>query len=67
MEHDNAITSCRSSLKAISEESPAIQLATRHCFILEDPPGDMKRFIVFLLIIAVSLDNTVAVCAVLFS
>ncbi|OAY67105.1 hypothetical protein ACMD2_25813 [Ananas comosus] len=41
-EHDNAITSCRSSLKAISEESPAIQLATRHCFILEDPPGDMK-------------------------
>ncbi|OAY77292.1 SWI/SNF complex subunit SWI3D [Ananas comosus] len=67
VEHDNAITSCRSSLKAISEESPAIQLATRHCFILEDPPGDMKRFIVFLLIIAVSLDNTVAVCAVLFS
>nr|CAD1818269.1 unnamed protein product [Ananas comosus var. bracteatus] len=42
VEHDNAITSCRSSLKAISEESPAIQLATRHCFILEDPPGDMK-------------------------
>lgn len=42
MERDVATTSCRSSLKAMSEESPGIQLATRHCFILEDPPNDIK-------------------------
>ncbi|XP_008790351.1 SWI/SNF complex subunit SWI3D [Phoenix dactylifera] len=42
VEHDVATTSCRSSLKAMSEESPGIQLATRHCFILEDPPNDRK-------------------------
>ncbi|KAM0937906.1 putative transcription factor MYB/SANT family [Dioscorea sansibarensis] len=35
-------TSIRSSLKAISEDSPSLQLATRHCFLLEDPPGDKK-------------------------
>ncbi|KAJ0981916.1 hypothetical protein J5N97_010171 [Dioscorea zingiberensis] len=35
-------TSIRSSLKAMSEDSPSIQLATRHCFLLEDPPRDKK-------------------------
>ncbi|KAJ3697668.1 hypothetical protein LUZ61_001373 [Rhynchospora tenuis] len=41
VENDNSMTSChRSSLKAMSESSPALQLATRHCFILEDPPAD---------------------------
>jgi SWI/SNF related-matrix-associated actin-dependent regulator of chromatin subfamily C len=39
VEDDNATTSCRSSLKAISEVSPSLQLASRHCFILEDPPN----------------------------
>ncbi|KAG8062396.1 hypothetical protein GUJ93_ZPchr0003g17475 [Zizania palustris] len=40
---DDTVTNlCRSSLKAISEVSPALQLASRHCFILEDPPNDMK-------------------------
>ncbi|KAL6843471.1 hypothetical protein ACP4OV_026533 [Aristida adscensionis] len=42
VEDNNATTSCRSSLKAISEVSPALQLASRHCFILEDPPSDLK-------------------------
>ncbi|CAN6297980.1 unnamed protein product [Urochloa humidicola] len=42
VEDDNATTSCHSSLKAISEVSPALQLASRHCFILEDPPIDLK-------------------------
>ncbi|CAN6322790.1 unnamed protein product [Urochloa humidicola] len=42
VEDDNATTSCRSSLKAISEVTPALQLASRHCFILEDPPNDLK-------------------------
>ncbi|KAJ6830242.1 SWI/SNF complex subunit SWI3D-like [Iris pallida] len=37
-----ATTSTRSSLKAMSEESPSIQLATRHCFILKNLPDDMK-------------------------
>ncbi|KAJ4762636.1 SWI/SNF complex subunit SWI3D [Rhynchospora pubera] len=41
VENDNSMTSChRSSLKAMSESSPALQLATRHCFILDDPPAD---------------------------
>ncbi|KAJ3672850.1 hypothetical protein LUZ60_006224 [Juncus effusus] len=30
----------KSSLKAMSESSPSLQLATRHCFVLEDPPND---------------------------
>ncbi|CAN6281607.1 unnamed protein product [Urochloa humidicola] len=42
VEDGNATTSCCSSLKAISEVSPALQLASRHCFILEDPPNDLK-------------------------
>ncbi|XP_062212241.1 SWI/SNF complex subunit SWI3D-like isoform X2 [Phragmites australis] len=53
VEDDNAITSCRSSLKAISEVSPALQLASRHCFILEDPPNDLKDIYV-----SVSYENT---------
>jgi len=42
VEDDNTTTSFRSSLKAISEVSPALQLASRHCFILEDPPNELK-------------------------
>ncbi|KAG8097987.1 hypothetical protein GUJ93_ZPchr0013g33809 [Zizania palustris] len=42
VEDDYTTNSCRSSLKAISEVSPALHLASRHCFILEDPPNDMK-------------------------
>ncbi|OQU81100.1 hypothetical protein SORBI_3006G008300 [Sorghum bicolor] len=41
-EHDDAVSSCCSSLRAISEISPALQLATEHCFILPDPPSDLK-------------------------
>ncbi|KAJ7978378.1 SWI/SNF complex subunit SWI3D [Quillaja saponaria] len=37
---DFAIASARSALKSISGNSPALQLASRHCFILEDPPDD---------------------------
>lgn len=39
---DAASTSFRSSLKAMSEDSPGTQLATRHCFLLEDPPNEKK-------------------------
>lgn len=42
VDRDLALTSSRSSLKAITEESPGIQLATRHCFTLEDPPKHQK-------------------------
>lgn len=42
IEPNAAFNSFRSSLKAISEEPPNLQLAARHCFILEDPPSDMK-------------------------
>uniref|UniRef100_A0ACD5X7X2 Uncharacterized protein n=1 Tax=Avena sativa TaxID=4498 RepID=A0ACD5X7X2_AVESA len=42
VEDDNATTSCRSSLKAISDDPPALQLASRHCYILEDPPSGLK-------------------------
>jgi SWI/SNF related-matrix-associated actin-dependent regulator of chromatin subfamily C len=57
VEHENIMTSChRSSLKAMSKSSPALQLAIRHCFILEDPPADdvsdvlpsSARFAIFL-------------------
>ncbi|XP_068654365.1 SWI/SNF complex subunit SWI3D-like [Aristolochia californica] len=37
--NDVAIASARSSVKAMSEDSPSIQLAARHCFLLEDPPS----------------------------
>ncbi|RLM74084.1 SWI/SNF complex subunit SWI3D-like [Panicum miliaceum] len=42
VEHDDAVTSCCSSLRAISAISPALQLATGHCFILPDPPSNLK-------------------------
>jgi SWI/SNF related-matrix-associated actin-dependent regulator of chromatin subfamily C len=29
-------------LRAISAISPALQLATGHCFILPDPPSNLK-------------------------
>lgn len=42
VERDDAVSSCCRSLRAISEISPALQLATEHCFILPDPPSDLK-------------------------
>ncbi|KAA0036599.1 SWI/SNF complex subunit SWI3D [Cucumis melo var. makuwa] len=39
---DVASASARFSLKSISQKSPSLELATRHCFILEDPPDDKK-------------------------
>ncbi|MQL83342.1 hypothetical protein Taro_015839 [Colocasia esculenta] len=42
VDHDLALKSSRSSLKAMAEDSAGIQLATRHCFILEDPPKHQK-------------------------
>ncbi|XP_052153531.1 SWI/SNF complex subunit SWI3D-like [Oryza glaberrima] len=42
VDHDDVTTLCCSSLKAISDMSPALQLATMHCFILQDPPNDLK-------------------------
>ncbi|CAL5033961.1 unnamed protein product [Urochloa decumbens] len=43
VERDDAVTSCCSSLRAISAKSPALQLAAGHCFILPDPPSDLKH------------------------
>lgn len=66
---DNAAAAARSSLKALSEDLPSIQLAARHCFILEDPPyvdkvhNACERFvhIIFSNIVLVSLiQNTEA-------
>ncbi|XP_050230698.1 SWI/SNF complex subunit SWI3D isoform X2 [Mercurialis annua] len=37
-----AIASAQSSLKSLSTDSPSLQLAARHCFLLEDPPDDQK-------------------------
>uniref|UniRef100_A0A1D1Z7J1 SWI/SNF complex subunit SWI3D n=1 Tax=Anthurium amnicola TaxID=1678845 RepID=A0A1D1Z7J1_9ARAE len=42
VDRDLALTSSRSSLKAMSEDSSGVQLATRHCFTLEDPPEHRK-------------------------
>jgi hypothetical protein len=42
---DVAIASAHSSLKSISGSSPGIQLAARHCVLLEDPPDDKKELI----------------------
>uniref|UniRef100_A0A804P8J6 SWI/SNF complex subunit SWI3D n=1 Tax=Zea mays TaxID=4577 RepID=A0A804P8J6_MAIZE len=42
VEDDNTTTSFRSSLKSVSDVSPALQLSSRHCFILEDPPDELK-------------------------
>ena len=38
VDHDPALISSRSSLSAMTEESSGIQLAARHCYVLEDPP-----------------------------
>nr|XP_034594820.1 SWI/SNF complex subunit SWI3D-like [Setaria viridis] len=38
----DANSSCCNSLRAISEISPALQLATGHCFILPDPPSNLE-------------------------
>ncbi|KAL4279219.1 hypothetical protein GQ457_03G002820 [Hibiscus cannabinus] len=38
-----ATASAQSSLKALSGSSPSIQLATRNCFLLEDPPDDKNE------------------------
>ncbi|XXG83381.1 hypothetical protein AAC387_Pa10g1148 [Persea americana] len=38
LEPDVAAASTQSSLKAISKDFPNIQLASKHCFLLEDPP-----------------------------
>ncbi|GAV73735.1 Myb_DNA-binding domain-containing protein/ZZ domain-containing protein/SWIRM domain-containing protein [Cephalotus follicularis] len=42
---DVATASARSSLKSISGNAHAMQLAARHCFLLEDPPDTMKEAI----------------------
>eukprot|EP00268_Persea_americana_P040525 TRINITY_DN4025_c0_g3_i1.p1 TRINITY_DN4025_c0_g3~~TRINITY_DN4025_c0_g3_i1.p1 ORF type:complete len:105 (+),score=21.74 TRINITY_DN4025_c0_g3_i1:500-814(+) len=39
VEPDAAAAWTQSSLKAMSEDSPNIQLASRHCFLLEDGPN----------------------------
>ncbi|CAK9315878.1 unnamed protein product [Citrullus colocynthis] len=39
---DVANASAHFSLKSISQKSPSLDLATRNCFILEDPPDDKK-------------------------
>ncbi|GLU02917.1 hypothetical protein SLE2022_201480 [Rubroshorea leprosula] len=38
-----ATASARSSLKSISGNTPGVQLAARHCFLLEDPPDDKEQ------------------------
>ncbi|XP_038721238.1 SWI/SNF complex subunit SWI3D-like isoform X2 [Tripterygium wilfordii] len=40
---DVANASARSSLKSVSSNSPGLQLATRHCFVLDDPPVDKNE------------------------
>ncbi|PON33930.1 Octamer-binding transcription factor [Parasponia andersonii] len=40
---DVATASAHNSLKSISGSSPGIELAARHCFLLEDPPNDEKE------------------------
>ncbi|KAK9136365.1 hypothetical protein Syun_015695 [Stephania yunnanensis] len=40
---DMSTASAQSSLKALSEDASGIQLATRHSFILEDPPDNLKN------------------------
>lgn len=39
---DVAMASARSSLNSLNSNSPGVQLAARHCFLLEDPPDDLK-------------------------
>lgn len=43
VEPGSATASTRSSLKSISGNTPGVQLASRHCFLLEDPPDDKKE------------------------
>ncbi|XP_057966654.1 SWI/SNF complex subunit SWI3D [Malania oleifera] len=43
VEPDLATASARCSLKSLSGNSPSMQLAARHCFLLEDPPDDKKE------------------------
>ncbi|GMJ06896.1 SWITCH/SUCROSE NONFERMENTING 3D [Hibiscus trionum] len=38
-----AAASAQSSLKLLSGSCPSIQLATKNCFVLEDPPDDKKE------------------------
>uniref|UniRef100_A0A6M2F0Q8 SWI/SNF complex subunit SWI3D n=1 Tax=Populus davidiana TaxID=266767 RepID=A0A6M2F0Q8_9ROSI len=40
---DVATASACSSLKSLSSNSPGMQLASRHCFLLEDPPDERKK------------------------
>ncbi|KAJ6707866.1 SWI/SNF COMPLEX-RELATED [Salix viminalis] len=40
---DAATASACSSLKSLSSNSPGMQLASRHCFLLEDPPDERKK------------------------
>ncbi|CAO2815067.1 unnamed protein product [Amaranthus hypochondriacus] len=40
-----ATASAHNSLKTISHSSPGLQLAERHCFVLEDPPDVEKEHI----------------------
>ncbi|KAG6469910.1 hypothetical protein ZIOFF_070844 [Zingiber officinale] len=42
VELDDVLTSYRSSLGGMIDDMLGIQLATWHCFILEDPPNDSK-------------------------
>ncbi|GMP37974.1 hypothetical protein CsSME_00009418 [Camellia sinensis var. sinensis] len=43
VEPNKATALVRSSLKSISGNSSSMQLAARHSFLLEDPPGDKKK------------------------
>ncbi|KAI9396567.1 hypothetical protein POPTR_004G153300v4 [Populus trichocarpa] len=40
---DVATASACSALKSLSSNSPGMQLASRHCFLLEDPPDERKK------------------------
>ncbi|WCJ33877.1 SWI/SNF complex subunit SWI3D [Euphorbia peplus] len=40
---DVAAASAFSSLKSLNSDSPGMLLATRHCFLLEDPPDEQKE------------------------
>lgn len=43
VESDVVTATARSSFKSLSGNSPSLDLALKHCFILEDPPGDEKK------------------------
>lgn len=49
---DVAVASAHSSLKSMSGNSPSLELAARHCFLLEDPPDkkeptSSERYVTF--------------------